>query len=101
MKRLELEITNSVGLHARPASLFVKHAKISQCSIRVRNATKESSWSDGKSIIGVLTMGVQQGHMIEITFDGPDEETAAQRIKHLIECDFAEADLKNELSKSD
>ncbi len=88
MKQLLLEVRNSVGLHARPAALFVKSAKSSQSTIRVRNATKQGSWADGKSILGVLALGVQMGHSIEITLEGPDEEEAAETIKRLIDNDF-------------
>ena len=92
MKQLMLEITNPVGLHARPAALFVKCTKTSQSIIRVRNGTKSGKWVDGKSILGVLTLGVQKGHTIEITFEGPDEEKSAEALKQLVDSDFSEPD---------
>lgn len=88
MKRLRLRVANAVGLHARPAAIFVGEANRFTSQIRVRNATTNTSWVDAKSILSVLTLGVEQDHEIEITTDGPDEEQAAVELEHLISTDF-------------
>ncbi len=90
MKDLKLLITNPVGLHARPATLFVKCAKLSNSDIRVRNASEYGSWVDAKSIMAILTLGVEKDHYIEVSIDGPDEESTAQSIKSLVENGFQE-----------
>ncbi len=89
MKQLRLDVTNAVGLHARPAALFVAEASRFTSKIRVRNATGNSGWVDAKSILSVLTLGVEQHHEIEITAEGPDEEQAAAALERLIASDFA------------
>lgn len=89
MEQLRMPVVNDVGLHARPAALFVSAAKSSQSKVRVRNATTESKWVDAKSILGVLTLGVQKDHEIELTAEGPDEAETVARIGHLIRSDFA------------
>lgn len=89
MKQLILKIINEVGLHARPAAVFVKEAARFQSSIRVRNLTCGSDWSNAKSILGVLTLGVQKDHEIELQIEGQDEEEAVGSLAELIRTDFA------------
>jgi phosphotransferase system HPr (HPr) family protein len=88
MKRLRLKVANAVGLHARPAAIFVGEAGRFASQIRIRNATTTTPWVDAKSILSVLTLGVEQNHEVEITTDGPDEEQAAVELEHLIANDF-------------
>lgn len=88
MKQLCINILNEVGLHARPAVQFVKSAAKYQSEIRLRNITRASDWASAKSILEVLTLGVEQKHEIEITFSGVDEEEAAREIENLIRGNF-------------
>lgn len=89
MEQLTVRVANAVGLHARPAAMFVSAAKSFQSKVRVRNATTGSKWVDAKSILGVLTLGVEQDHEIELTAEGSDETAALARIGELIRNDFA------------
>jgi phosphotransferase system HPr (HPr) family protein len=89
MKTLRIKVVNAVGLHARPAAMFVQAANSFGAGIQVRNATAESAWVDGKSILGVLTLGVEKDHEVEIRADGADEEAAVAKLENLIATDFA------------
>ena len=89
MQKTTITVINEVGLHARPASEFVKLASHYQAKITVRNLTTESQETDAKSILGVLTLGVEKGHQIELIGDGVDEKEAIQALSELIESDFA------------
>jgi len=89
MKQTRVQVLNAVGLHARPAALFVAEAKRFASKILVRNATGNSGWVDAKSILSVLTLGVEQHHEIEIRAEGSDEEQAAAALERLIVTDFA------------
>jgi phosphocarrier protein len=89
MKQLILKVVNEVGLHARPATLFVRAANRYQSTIRLRNITSESRWADAKSILGVLTLGVEKNHEIELQIEGPDEDQAALSLSELILTDYA------------
>ncbi|MDR7510355.1 MAG: HPr family phosphocarrier protein [Armatimonadota bacterium] len=89
MKRLRLTVVNEVGLHARPAAVFVSEAGRFASRIQVRNATTDSGWVDAKSILSVLTLGVEQNHEIEIAVEGPDEDQAAAALERLVASDFA------------
>lgn len=83
-----LTITNRVGLHARPAALFVNVAKSCQSLIQIRNVTKNGEWCNAKSILGVLTLGVERDHQIELKAEGPDEEQAIQSLSALVSSNF-------------
>ena len=89
MQRITLQVVNEVGLHARPASEFVKLAGQFKADLRVRNITSNSDLVDAKSIISILTLGVEKGHEIELTGDGEDEAEALQALQALVESDFA------------
>ena len=89
MQRITLQVVNEVGLHARPASEFVKLAGQFKADLRVRNITSNSDLVDAKSIISILTLGVEKGHEIELMGDGEDEAEALQALQALVESDFA------------
>ena len=89
MQKITLQVINKVGLHARPASEFVKLAGQFKANLQVRNTTTNSSAVDAKSILSVLMLGVEKGHEIELTGDGEDESQAIGALRELIESDFA------------
>ena len=84
MIEISMIVDHEVGLHARPASIFVKTAGTFQSQIRIRNATSDSDWVDAKSILSVLTLGVESGHSIDLAIDGPDERSAGEALTDLI-----------------
>jgi len=51
--------------------------------------TRNTPWVDAKSILSVLTLGVEPQHEIEIMADGPDDTRAAEALQQLIASDFA------------
>lgn len=89
MQNIRLKVINEVGLHARPAAEFVKTAMQFKCKLMVRNATKDSASADAKSILSMLTLGVEKNHEIELSAEGEDEMQAIQTLRELIESDFA------------
>lgn len=90
MQNIRLTVNHAVGLHARPAAQFVQTASEFESEITVANKTKESDPVNAKSILSILTLGVHQGHEIEITADGSDEEQALKALEELIESNFGE-----------
>jgi phosphotransferase system HPr (HPr) family protein len=86
MEEALFTITNSAGLHARPAAHFVRTAAGFQSSVRVRNLSRDAEReADAKSILSVMTLGIEQGHIISITVDGPDEAAAIEALRALVE----------------
>ena len=88
----QIIVTDPVGLHARPAALFVKCCNQFAASIRLRNLTEAGDWVNAKSILSLLTAGVKQDDRIEIEADGVDERTALESLEALVQSGFA-ADL--------
>jgi phosphocarrier protein HPr len=86
----KIVVTHKVGLHARPASIFVQTANKFEAEISVQNLTGGSDLVDAKSIIMVLTLGVLQNHEILIQADGSDEEQALQTMTELVRINFGE-----------
>jgi len=88
MLRKEFTIENEVGLHARPASVLVQTANrfVSTITIIKRDGEK----ANAKSIINVLSLGVEKGTKITIEIEGEDEKEAMEAITSLIKNDFCE-----------
>ncbi len=88
MPELDIVVTHPSGLHARPASQFVRLAKKFPCNITVHNQNNLDQTVNAKNILGVLTLGVEQGNIIHIKTDGEKSEEALLSLKKLIETDF-------------
>ena len=67
----KIEIRNPLGLHARPASVFVRIANKFESDVTVK---KDSEVANGKSIMGLLVLGANQGSLVEVEISGPDAE---------------------------
>lgn len=77
MLRKQLVLQNRGGLHARPATFFVQLASKFQSKIKVVLDERET---DGKSVIGLMTLGAGQGKEITVIVDGIDEQVAMEEI---------------------
>lgn len=78
----EVTVTNSVGLHARPATFFIQKANSYKSSIWVE---KDERRVNAKSLLGVLSMGIVSGTTITLLADGSDESEALEGLVDLIE----------------
>ena len=83
----EFTIQNKLGLHARPAALFVQTANQFSCDVEV---TKDGETVDGKSIMGIMTLAAHQGAVIRVRTRGKDAQEAMEALAKLIESDFGE-----------
>ena len=90
MAKIEFTVVNKSGLHARPAAQFVKAATSFPCEILVRNVTTASKTVNAKSILSVLTLGVNQGCVVELEANGEKADEALNAIKTLAESGFGE-----------
>src|SRR6187431_302718 len=88
-QKLEKEITivNRLGLHARPAAMFVRIASRYRSEVWVE---KEGEQINGKSIMGLMMLAAGQGSKLTIRCDGPDAEKAMAEIEALIAGKFNE-----------
>ena len=80
-------IKNTLGLHARPAALFVQLANKFQSEIFVE---KKEQKVNGKSIMGIMTLAAGKGQEITITADGNDAEKAVNALEKLLKDKFGE-----------
>ena len=77
----EIIIRNKQGLHARPAAVFVQIANKFDSDITVARDKEEVN---GKSIMGILTLGAEQGTVICISATGPDAEEAIVELEKIL-----------------
>ena len=77
----EITINNKSGLHARPASLWVQAASRFQSKIKIKRG---DSVVDGKSILGILSLGLATGSVFELLAEGDDEAEAVLALEKLM-----------------
>ncbi|MBQ3126474.1 MAG: HPr family phosphocarrier protein [Clostridia bacterium] len=87
MTSRNVQITNNVGLHARPATFFIQKANSYRSSIWVE---KDDRRVNAKSLLGVLSLGIVKGMTITLIADGPDEADALEGLAVLINTGFNE-----------
>ena len=77
----EVQVTNQVGLYARPATFFIQKANEFKSSIWVE---VEDRKINAKSLLGVLSMGITKGTRVSIIAEGPDEEEAVKALTEML-----------------
>lgn len=82
-------VSNRQGLHARPASEFVKVASRFESEIHVE---KDELEVNGKSIMGVMMLAAEPGTTLAIRADGDDSREAVEALVELVEDGFGEYD---------
>jgi multiphosphoryl transfer protein len=89
---LELRITvaNRLGLHARPAARFVQTVGQFDARVTAENITVPAGPASARSLNGVATLGVQQGHEVLIKASGPQAAQVLATLRNLAERDFDE-----------
>ncbi len=87
MPEVTVTIIHDVGLHARPASMFVQTAAEFSSVIDV---THGETTANAKSILGVLTLGAHKGAKITIKAEGDDADKSLQALEQLILGNFGE-----------
>ena len=80
----EVQVTNQVGLYARPATFFIQKANEFKSTILVE---KEERRVNAKSLLGILSLGITKGTTINLI---PDEEEAVSALVELITSNFTD-----------
>jgi phosphoenolpyruvate---glycerone phosphotransferase subunit DhaM len=78
--RAEVELTNSVGLHARPAALVVRALDSLDASVAVRFGDESA---DAKSVLALMGLGAPGGARVEVVASGADAAEAVRRVEEL------------------
>ena len=87
MTQKKITIQNRAGIHARPAALLVQTANQYDSDIYLENDTERIN---GKSIMGIITLGATYKSELTITADGKDENDAVEAISKLFNNKFEE-----------
>ncbi len=82
-----VEITNALGMHARPSAEFVKLASGFASSITV---IRNGLVVNGKSIMGVLMLAAERGSTLLVSAEGDDAEQAVAALATLVSSGFGE-----------
>ena len=83
----EITIVNRLGLHARPAAMFVRIASRYRSEVWV---AKEGEQINGKSIMGLMMLAAGQGSTLTIKCEGPDADKVMEELEELIQQKFNE-----------
>ncbi len=89
-KKIQITIKNKQGIHARPAAKIVTTAAQFTSEITIQNLTTNSQIINAKSINQVITLGILQGHQIEISASGMDADEALNALNKLAQNNFGE-----------
>lgn len=79
----EIHVVNPSGLHARPASDFVGLAKTFQSNIKIQRVGEEEAYN-AKSIIMLMSLGLEQDEKAILTAEGEDEQQAVDALAELV-----------------
>ncbi len=83
----DLLITNKLGIHARPAAMFVKTANRFACDVFVE---KDGETINGKSIMGLMMLAAGPGSTVTLHAHGNDAAQAVSEIEELVRRKFDE-----------
>lgn len=81
MKEMKVKLINEEGLHGRAAANFVRVASKFESEVKL---VSEDVSVNGKSIIGIMSLGAFSGEELTIRTEGPDENVALRTLVDLI-----------------
>jgi len=85
------KVGNKLGLHARPASLFVQTSVRHQCKVRVsKEIDGEEVIVNGKSVMGIMMLAAACGDKVKLVLEGEDEGAAMTAFEELFARKFDE-----------
>lgn len=76
-----VSIQNTVGLHARPATFFIQKANSYKSTVMIERGNRRAN---AKSLLGVLSLGIEKGHDIVLRAEGIDEAEAVEGLAELL-----------------
>ena len=88
----EVQVTNQVGLYARPATFFIQCANGFKSTILVE---KEERKVNAKNLLGILSLSITKGTTITLIADGVDEVEAVNALTDLIQSNFSDSNFSD------
>ena len=89
---LRVHVENRLGLHARPAARLVAAARRFDADVSLVNETTGAGPASARSLTGVATLGVRQGHEVLVRARGDDARQALDAIEALAQENFGDED---------
>lgn len=86
MPEREVTVASSVGLHARPASLFAQAAAATGITVTLTSAAGRSV--NAASILGVLSLGIGHGEVVTLAAEGDGADAAIASLATVLETDL-------------
>jgi phosphocarrier protein HPr len=86
MSERTVTVASSVGLHARPASLFAQAA--AKAGIPITLTTSSGKSVNAASILGVLSLGIGHGETVTISADGDEADAALESLAGVLATDL-------------
>ena len=94
------ELTNAVGLHARPSVKLTQLAKTFDCRVEIA-LSADGPWVDAKSPVKVMRVRVPRDAVLHVRTSGADAAEAAEAIVTLVESQFHEVHAETEPTSGD
>ncbi len=85
MKEFKHVIADPLGMHARPAGMLVKAVAGYASKVTV---TAPTGTADAKRLMALMRLAAKQGMELNITVEGPDEETAAAELQAFLKANL-------------
>lgn len=86
MAERTVTVASSVGLHARPASLFAQAAAKAGVPVQLTSAAGKSV--NAASILGVLSLGIGHGEEVTLSAEGENADAALDSLAELLNTDL-------------
>lgn len=88
MSERRVTVASKVGLHARPAAIFVKAAAEQSAAVTVQKAGSDAAPVQASSILGVMTLGAEFGDEVILVSEGDGAEEALDALAALLATDL-------------
>ena len=88
----DIVVSNTLGLHARPAMQFVDVANQFAANVTVKKGGEEPAEADGKSVMEMIILAATAGTKMRIDAQGEDADEAVTKLVELFESKFGEED---------
>ncbi len=85
MIEISYKLTDPRGMHARPAGQLVKVLSGFKSNVQIGT---EDKLVDGKRLLAVMKLAMQQGDTLILKFDGEDEKEASEKSKEFLEANL-------------
>jgi phosphocarrier protein HPr len=86
----DIIVSNTLGLHARPAMQFVDLANQFRSTVKVDKGGEQPYCADGKSVMQMIILEAGKGTPLRIIADGDDADLAVEKLARLFEDKFGE-----------